>query len=377
MCGIFGAVSDTKVDLKLVKELAIHSMQRGKDSSGLLWAGEDGNYRIVRSDDSIKVLLESLPDTPLKVAAGHSRLITNGMGDNQPIIRDEIYVIHNGIVVNHESLWEKLELSRELESDTEIIAAIAAKFVENFGTLTGCDKEILRHCQGAMSCVIFSPMTAEVLLFSNTGSLYQGTFNGSHYFSSEGFPLVQIGIAKPSQVTEGVVLAIAPGESSSVVDSRRDRAQLVQSFSFSSDEESMLEYEFPDIRRCTRCVLPFTMPFIKFDSMGVCNYCNNYRIQNSPKPASQLSELIHKYRRSEGPEAIMPLSGGRDSSFALHLVAKEFNIKTIAYTYDWGMVTDLGRRNISRMCSILGVENIVIAADIAQKRKNIQKNLKA
>ena len=28
------------------------------------------------------------------------------------------------------------------------------------------------------------------------------------------------------------------------------------------------------------------------------------------------------------------------------------------YTYDWGMVTDLGRRNISRMCADLGVENI-------------------
>ena len=38
-----------------------------------------------------------------------------------------------------------------------------------------------------------------------------------------------------------------------------------------------------------------------------------------------------------------------------------------------GMVTDLGRRNISRMCSSLGVENIIIAADIELKRKNIRK----
>ena len=49
----------------------------------------------------------------------------------------------------------------------------------------------------------------------------------------------------------------------------------------------------------------------------------------------------------------------------------------IAYTYDWGMVTDLGRRNISRMCSSLGVENIIIAANIGLKRKNIRKNLLA
>ena len=47
----------------------------------------------------------------------------------------------------------------------------------------------------------------------------------------------------------------------------------------------------------------------------------------------------------------------------------------ITYTYDWGMVTDLGRRNISRMCSELGVENIIIADDISKKRKNIKMNL--
>ena len=33
------------------------------------------------------------------------------------------------------------------------------------------------------------------------------------------------------------------------------------------------------------------------------------------------------------------------------------------------MVTDLGRRNISRMCAELGVENIIVAADIEKKRR--------
>jgi hypothetical protein len=41
------------------------------------------------------------------------------------------------------------------------------------------------------------------------------------------------------------------------------------------------------------------------------------------------------------------------------------------------MVTDLGRRNISRMCAQLGVENIIIADDITKKRKNIEKNIRA
>lgn len=41
------------------------------------------------------------------------------------------------------------------------------------------------------------------------------------------------------------------------------------------------------------------------------------------------------------------------------------------------MVTDLARRNISRICGELGVENILISADIKRKRQNIQKNVSA
>jgi glucosamine--fructose-6-phosphate aminotransferase (isomerizing) len=49
----------------------------------------------------------------------------------------------------------------------------------------------------------------------------------------------------------------------------------------------------------------------------------------------------------------------------------------IAYTYDWGMVTDLARRNIARVCGKLGVENILVSADIHMKRQNINKNISA
>ena len=48
----------------------------------------------------------------------------------------------------------------------------------------------------------------------------------------------------------------------------------------------------------------------------------------------------------------------------------------ITHTYDWGIL-NLARRNISRMCSRLGIENIIVAADIRKKRSNIKKNLAA
>ena len=30
-----------------------------------------------------------------------------------------------------------------------------------------------------------------------------------------------------------------------------------------------------ELKRCSKCVLPETMPFIEFDEEGVCNWCQN------------------------------------------------------------------------------------------------------
>ena len=103
--------------------------------------------------------------------------------------------------------------------------------------------------------------------------------------------------------------------------------------------------------------------FIHFDH-DICNYCHNYSHRNIPRPKEELFLLVEKYRRESGNDCIIPFSGGRDSCYGLHLVVNELKMKPVAYTYDWGMVTDTARRNISRMCAELGVENIIVADDI-------------
>jgi hypothetical protein len=132
-----------------------------------------------------------------------------------------------------------------------------------------------------------------------------------------------------------------------------------------------------ELRRCTKCLLPETFPYITFDETGCCNICKNYKkIVYSGK--DRLLEKLNPYRKNNGEqEVIIPFSGGRDSSFTLHFVKKELGLNPIAFTYDWGMVTDLARRNISRITSKLGVEHILISANISRKREYIKKNVEA
>jgi hypothetical protein len=49
----------------------------------------------------------------------------------------------------------------------------------------------------------------------------------------------------------------------------------------------------------------------------------------------------------------------------------------IAFTFDWGMVADIARRNQARLVGKLGVEHVVVSANIQRQRKFIGQNIKA
>ena len=378
MCGIFGVISDGTVNKQSLQLLVNHARQRGRDSSGLIFSAGN-SYKICRADYDVKRLLSKVKPFSSPLVFGHSRLITNGLGDNQPVVRGDVLVIHNGIVVNHEEVWKNLPLERYFSIDSEVIAAIAEHHLNSGGTLETLAEAVLSRCQGTISSAVVLPKLGKAVLFSNNGSLYVGSDDSSTYFASESYPLNQVGCVDFQQVKESSrVLDIPVGESINVSDDNTRTEDLIPDFKFIKREAELLEYnKKPPVKRCKRCILPETMPYISFDKEGVCNYCRSYKSRNKPKPKEELFELVKPYRRQKGLDCIVPFSGGRDSCYGLHLIVNELKMKPVTYTYDWGMVTDLGRRNISRMCSKLGVENIIIAADISKKRRNIRMNLEA
>lgn len=380
MCGIFGQISKTKISREDFDKLVKHSEQRGIDSSGLVFY-ENSSYKINRADYNIEKLLKKVKPYDSNIVLGHSRLITNGLGDNQPVVKDNICAIHNGIIVNEKDIWKNIKSKRELKIDSEVIVAIAKDHLDEGGALHDIPKRVLSLCRGVVACALVVPSEGKIILFSNNGSLYIGEKDEDLYFASENYALTQIECNNIKQIKEeAFYIDIPVSKKSLIVSDNSTRSEnLIPEFKFNTNEERLLKYDTDiKIKRCTKCVLPETMPFIKFDSDGVCNYCHNYKKRNKPKPKEELFKLVEPYRRKGNElDCIVPFSGGRDSCYGLHLIINELEMKPVTYTYDWGMVTDLGRRNISQMCGDLGVENIIVAADISQKRKNIKMNLEA
>lgn len=379
MCGIFGIISKDKISRSDLKLLVKHSQQRGKDSAGLIFI-EDNRYRIHRADFNIDKLLKKVDPYNSSVVFGHSRLITNGLTDNQPVIRDNIFVLHNGIIVNEDEIWKNLNVERKYQIDSEAIAGIALEHIQNGLPLSDLADVIMKKCRGIVSCAILIQDLGKLLLISNNGSLYTGNKNGDIYFASERFALTEIDCLNITQICRSYQLLDIPVPKDTkwnLTDYKNRTENLIPEFKTDKSQEALLQYKKHHLRRCTKCILPETMPFIRFNEQGVCNYCLSYKPRNKPKPKEELFKLVEPYRKKDGLECIVPFSGGRDSCYGLHLIVEELKLKPVTYTYDWGMVTDLGRRNISRMCAELGVENIIIAADISRKRKNIRMNLEA
>ena len=439
MCGIFGVVlgPDPAIESalagQLVERLFRFSESRGREAAGLaVYSGESidvlkqagsatdfvrsAKYREVmgralerRAQDLHSGLTRALAIT------GHSRLVTNGLQsspeNNQPVVADGAVGIHNGIIVNDGELWRRHpDLVRRSEVDTEVLVRLVRKHFDRTGDIVAATRQTFAEIFGSASVALFLEDLESLLLATNTGSLFlvanaRGTFLA---FASERFILQRLlesarfeAVVGPCEIHQlragnGLLVGLrdlqrvsfnslgsaaagpeptpgagggrprAAGESGNGRAPSRQRVQII-------DHTRGVH----DLRRCTRCILPETYPFMDFDEQGVCSYCRSWR-KIEVKGEEALRAAVEPYRSRDGsPDVIVAFSGGRDSSYGLHYVKTRLGMNPVAFTYDWGMVTDLARRNQARICGKLGIEHIVRSANIATKRRYIRKNIEA
>ena len=91
--------------------------------------------------------------------------MTNGTEDNQPVVRDGIVVVHNGIVVNHAEIWPQRNAEPCLGVDTEVIAAIIATHLSQGGDLSKAADEVFKLCDGVISAYVLCRQRESCSLF--------------------------------------------------------------------------------------------------------------------------------------------------------------------------------------------------------------------
>lgn len=375
MCGIF-FTNDISLKPAELDILVNCSERRGKDASGIAIQTKNGCFKIFKSFAPLTSLTKKQDFNQFVTITAHSRLMTNGANDNQPIVTENCVVFHNGIILNEAELCQRYGLERKLEVDSEVIALIIEKLLCS-SELDDICLSLLNEIDGTLNIIVLLPLLSKVIILSNHGSLYHGTRPNGVIVASEQSTLQKLKCENITNIKNSYSLIdVNPGEVE-IHEDISNSIDLIPKLNINTELSKHTLELVPNLERCTRCILPSTMPFIEFDKEGVCNYCRSYKPVLAEDNLDALRNKLQKYQRmtSRQENCIVPFSGGRDSCFALHIICKELGLKPVTYTYDWGMVTDLGRRNISLMSKKLRVENITIAADIRKKRENIRKNL--
>jgi N-acetyl sugar amidotransferase len=116
---------------------------------------------------------------------------------------------------------------------------------------------------------------------------------------------------------------------------------------------------------CTKLVVDSSYPDVKFDEFGVSDTYNNFHSnvkqywQTGANGKRYLEELVSSIKRDgRGKEfdCIMGLSGGLDSSYMLHKMVTEFELRPLVFHVDGGWNSELAVHNINVLVDKLGLD---------------------
>jgi asparagine synthetase B (glutamine-hydrolysing) len=423
MCGIFGVVfgKDTSIASafagQVIDKLYRFSQTRGSEAAGLVsFNGE--TIDVLKQAGSVETFLGSDKyhelsaralaryqknrdsNAPIGLAwVGHTRLVINGFqsnaDNNQPVVAHGTVAVHNSIIVNDAELWRRYpDMQRRRDVDTEVLVNLIRRFRHELSDMSAAVQRTFQEIDGSASISVLFDDLDDLLLATNTGSLFYLTNERRSFlaFASERFILqslaehvgraAAVGRLEIRQVTAGSAMLVSLRDLTvqKFLCVNRDDAPAPR-IEMHRRVENLLIVDHTksvaDLRRCTRCILPASYPFMRFDADGVCSYCRRWR-KIAVKGADALRAAVEPYRSKDGsPDVIVAFSGGRDSSYGLHYIKQVLGMHPVAFTYDWGRVTDLARRNQARLCGKLGIEHIIRSADIQKKRRFIRKNIEA
>jgi len=361
MCGIYGFVAKANYSgakkSELAKSLMTMVEKRGSDGVGILHVS-NGVLKTHKSFlkpsefvkmDEFKRILKDIDSSVETIFIVQGRLATSGsvsLENQHPLNSDQYYFFHNGIFLDAENGF-----GNSGQSDSWVL----------FDQITSQERksDFILTLDSENSYALLNVENKNLQLGSNTGSMFvtDGKEIGISIFGSE--PV--------SQLVGGQVNTQLRGVKDFLISDTKEPYSFTK---FEMGKNSFVRNE----KSCQSCGLT-KLAFTHFSKdADICDRCTSERFKARQHSVEKKEDL---YQLLENTRVVVGFSGGRDSSYALLQLSKIPGIEIIAVSYDWGGITDLGRRNQSRVCGKLKVEHVWISADIEKKRRNVQKNLLA
>jgi glucosamine--fructose-6-phosphate aminotransferase (isomerizing) len=199
MCGIIGIVGKDQVAERLVDGLR-RMEYRGYDSAGLCTV-DGGQLVRRRAEGKLANLVRELAANPAPGTIGiaHTRWATHGAptaANAHPHATPHVALVHNGIIENFRPLRDELIADGrvlESETDSEVVAHLVSREVENGASPEDAVKTVLPRLRGAFALAIAFRDHPDMLIGARLGSpLVIGFGDGETYFGSDALALAPL-----------------------------------------------------------------------------------------------------------------------------------------------------------------------------------------
>ena len=114
-----------------------------------------------------------------------------------------------------------------------------------------------------------------------------------------------------------------------------------------------------------------TVPGIRFDAGGTCNFCAVHASMDRAFPlgpageqeVQRLAAAMRRAGRGRRYDCVIGVSGGRDSSYTLWFCVTQLHLRPLAVHFNDGFGNPVAGENMVRACQLLGVELRTITSD--------------
>ena len=201
MCGIVGAVAERDVTPILLEGLR-RLEYRGYDSAGIVVLDRTTGFDRLRVQGKVNELAQSAGASSLhgKTGLAHTRWATHGrpsVDNAHPhICRDEIALVHNGIIENHDALRTEqaaAEYAFASETDTEVVVNQIHHNLQGNGDLLAAVQNTMAEIEGTYALGVVHKDRPDRLIAARKGSpLVIGVGIGEHFIASDVFALLPV-----------------------------------------------------------------------------------------------------------------------------------------------------------------------------------------
>lgn len=133
---------------------------------------------------------------------------------------------------------------------------------------------------------------------------------------------------------------------------------------------------------CKKCVLNERFAGIRFNDDGICNFCTSARSMDNQrsirsKYEGKFEKLIEEHKGKGSYDALVAYSGGKDSTYTLHLLRERYDLRILAYTFDNWYQSERAQRNIRAVLSNISVDHMTFTPSFEGIKKVVLASMSA